>query len=209
MVASGVFDYYNLALIIIKKNTHPRTEGDMETEEYYEQQKENLVTKSICDLVTPIISDKILSTQQKLSLCDVAKELLTGLRNKIEEEATPCLPNTGNNYQRYPGAHEDALKWLEKHWGKYLKFFGAEKNHLFQDQLWKLDEKLMSTITRNSKYRHILESKKLKVRDIIPRKSERITENILRITKDLPEEEVFRTCCAKVKRESTSQKFAK
>jgi hypothetical protein len=37
---------------------------------------------------------------------------------------------------------EDARAFLERVWGKYLKCFGAERDWLYQDQLWKLDPEL-------------------------------------------------------------------
>ncbi len=37
---------------------------------------------------------------------------------------------------------EDARAFLERVWGKYLKRFGADRDLLYQDQLWKLDPEL-------------------------------------------------------------------
>ncbi len=148
--------------------------GDQMEKEYEEKSLE-ILYKKIHEL---ICNAKDLQPKDRFDFCKYVKELFSGLYRETEQEITPHPPESIDLNDEYPGLHKDALVWLKEKWGKYLKYYGAETNSLYQDQLWKLDEKLMSTITRNRKYKRILEEQGLKVRDIIPRKSERITKKI-------------------------------
>lgn len=95
-------------------------------------------------------------------------------RNKLSETEKEPLKNE----HPYPGLHEDALEWLKNIWGSYLKFFGADDDRIYQDQLYDLDKPLMNTLRYNSKYRREIESKGLKLADIIPTKKERLSKEI-------------------------------
>lgn len=88
---------------------------------------------------------------------------------------------------KYPGPHEDALEWLKSVWGDYLKFFGADEDYIYQDQLTKLDPRLMCALRNHSKYKNRLEKGGLKLSNIIPTKKDRITKEINSIDKDMRE----------------------
>lgn len=88
---------------------------------------------------------------------------------------------------KYPGPHEDALEWLKSVWGDYLKFFGADEDYIYQDQLAKLDPRLMCALRNHSKYKNRLEKGGLKLSNIIPTKKDRITKEINSIDKDMRE----------------------
>lgn len=133
--------------------------------------------------------EKCISYQQKISFFENANASLVAEKRDLEQKYIPQLPTPSDNYPRYPGRGEDALKWLEKHWGKYLKYFGAEKDYLYQDQLRKLDPHLTQTLTCQ-KYRYLLSRNRFKLRDIIPRKSDRLTEKLNTIIQKGMEKEI-------------------
>jgi hypothetical protein len=122
-------------------------------------------------------TDKNLCLSEKLNLFEKVRVVLESEKSAIERQHVPQLPNPSDNYPRYPGHGEDALKWLETHWGRYLKNFGADKDYLYQDQLRKLDPKLISTL-KTMRYRDYIAESGKKLRDIIPIKSDRLTEKI-------------------------------
>lgn len=135
-------------------------------------------------------TDKNLSPSEKVNLLEAARVALDSEKYAIERQHVPQLPNPSDNYPRYPGHGEDALKWLETHWGRYLKNFGADKDYLYQDQLRKLDPKLISTL-KTMRYRASIDNSGKKLRDIIPIKSDRLTERInTLLCKDLKDEVV-------------------
>lgn len=195
MIASEIFDYYNLAFIVIRKNTFPRMGYDMEK-----------FIHEITDLAKTIAADCTISAQQKLCIFDIAQKILSASRNEIEKKSKPQLPNIDDNYPRYPGPHEDALEWLETHWGRYLKHFRADEDYLFQYQLHELDKKLLSTLIDNTKYRKKLQSKGLKLNDIIPRKSERTTKTINSIYSNEDQPTTMKACVANYQRRLRSPK---
>ncbi|MEH6446528.1 MAG: hypothetical protein V7784_21740 [Oceanospirillaceae bacterium] len=63
---------------------------------------------------------------------------------------------------------DNPLSYLEKQYGKYLKYFGAPENTLYLDQLGKIDQTFKSALKS-----HILRKQEI-VSDYIPTKSERI-----------------------------------
>lgn len=150
------------------------------SEQNYEQDT-NAIIKMFSDLAARLQADRSLTYERKRSFFDYTIGVMEGLRRKVEDEYTIALPKPTDNYPRYPGKHENALEWLEKHWGRYLKYFGAEKNSIYQDQLRKLDPALMEAIT-SVKYRCIVEARGKKVRDIIPTKSDRTSEIVSSIS---------------------------
>lgn len=156
----------------------------------------------ILELIKCYMDSKFITDRQKLDFFDTIINKLSDCKKEIEKINTPQLPNVGDNYPRYPGSPEDALEWLRIHWGKYLKYFIADKNYLFQDQLWKLDKKLMSALTSNRRYRNHMELIGIKIRDIVPKKSERITNDINRINNDPSAKETIRSYCTGIKRKS-------
>lgn len=144
--------------------------------------------------------------QQKISFLESVRISLDSEKTALERRHTPQLPTPDSDYPRYPGCGEDALKWLETHWGQYLKYFGADKDYLYQDQLRKLDPELIVAITCG-KYKKIIESNGMKIRDIIPRKSDRITEKINRVLRDKKDgKDLLNTYLIAAKRKSRLQK---
>lgn len=85
------------------------------------------------------------------------------------------LPKAGENYPLYPG-RTDAVGWLEKHWGTYLKYFNPDldRDFLYQDQLRKLDVGLYQAL-KGQIYIH---KENIKFRDIVPPKKERLNKDI-------------------------------
>ena len=150
------------------------------SEQNYEQDT-NAIIKMFSELAARLQADHSLTYERKRAFFDHTIGVMEDLRRKVEDEYTIVLPKPTDNYPRYPGHREDALKWLENHWGRYLKYFGAEKNSLYQDQLRKLDPALMEAIT-SVKYRRIVESRGKKVRDIIPTKSDRTSQVVSSIS---------------------------
>jgi hypothetical protein len=49
---------------------------------------------------------------------------------------------------------ESAVQFLERVWGRYLTRFGAARDGLFQDQLWKLDPTFRAGLQTYCRYRH-------------------------------------------------------
>ncbi|MCB1593052.1 MAG: hypothetical protein KDI90_11445 [Alphaproteobacteria bacterium] len=92
------------------------------------------------------------------------------------------LPKPDEDYPRYPG-HGDAIAWLKEHWGKYLKYFGAAENRLYQDQLKERDAPLLATL-KNGTYRQRLQTDNLKLADILPPKTDRIRKEVEEISQD-------------------------
>lgn len=93
---------------------------------------------------------------------------------KLGKELT--IPNPGE-FPLYPGK-VDAVEWLEDHWKAYLKYFGAEKDILFQDQLGKLDPCLLQALKNQIARKNRIEDSKVKLSHIVPPKKDRITHEI-------------------------------
>ncbi len=170
---------------------------------------ENGVLYDLCRMVESVLRDEKLSRQEKSDKLDRMTSLIDEERNKLNN--CPDMLEFASDYPRYPGKHEDALKWLEKHWGKHLKYFGAEKNSLYQDQLRVIDPDLLVAITCG-KYKKIIESQGLKIKDVIPRKSERITEEINNLCKSKDVQRYLRiygASAVRVHRARKSQDFIK
>lgn len=104
------------------------------------------------------------------------QEIARQAREKLFNEKAGKIPSKNPN--PYPGTHEDALEWLKNVWGKYLKFFGADDDYIYQDQLAKLDPLLMNALRYNKKYRNRIEDQDLKLADIIPTKKDRLSKEI-------------------------------
>jgi hypothetical protein len=115
------------------------------------------------------------------------------------------LPEKGT-FKPYPSGG-DALAWLEEHWGDYLKYFGADRDYLSQDQLRKLDPKLMRALDNQIRYKNRKGTMKETVRDIIPAKSERLDIEVEDLS---PEErqEIWRTARATSTRAKRRQQHA-
>jgi len=62
------------------------------------------------------------------------------------ETAVILPPEQVPEQYRHRPKGEDARAFLERVWGKYLKRFGAERDWLYQDQLWKLDPDLRAAL---------------------------------------------------------------
>jgi len=76
------------------------------------------------------------------------KSVLTIAENfKIPEPEPLVLPEEAP--ELFTGKQSESIAFLEKHYGKYLTYFGAKKDILFQYQLSTLDFKLASS-ARNS-----------------------------------------------------------
>jgi len=170
---------------------------------------ENGVLCDLCCMVERVLRDEKLSRQEKSDTLKKMTSIINEERAKLNSSQN--ILEFASDYPRYPGKHEDALKWLEKHWGKHLKFFGAEKNSIYQDQLRAIDPDLLVAITCG-KYKKIIESQGLKIRDVIPRKSERITEeiNILCKPKDVQDYlRIYSASAQRTHRVRKSQDFIK
>jgi hypothetical protein len=116
----------------------------------------NVSTKKKVDLLnkTGFVLHEIFDASQKgISVEEPLKQILQALRQK-KGEIFLRLPKPGEDYPRYPG-ETDALAWLEKHWGKFLKYFNQnlDRDYLYQDQLGKLDSKLLQALKGQITYK--------------------------------------------------------
>lgn len=76
-----------------------------------------------------------------------------GDEGALGAEPPPLPERAPERYADRPRG-ENAARFLERVWGRYLARFGAARDGLFQDQLWKLDPTLragMQTYCRNHK----------------------------------------------------------
>lgn len=109
-------------------------------------------------------------------LANVSQDKVKELQPSPNLPECPPLPKPDEDYPRYP-SHGDAIAWLKEHWGKYLKYFGAAEDRLYQDQLKERDSPLLAAL-KNGTYRQRLQTDNLKLADILPPKTDRIRKEV-------------------------------
>ncbi len=166
----------------------------------------NSIAQNFIERISMVIDDKDPNNAMKYlakaflrSSRELTKEFIIAAAEEIHGSERDCLIekiSTGkkpeephqkiiNGKQKYPGPHENALEWIKEVWGDYLKFFGADDDYIYQDQLANLDKKLMDALRYNRKYRNEVESKGLKLSDIIPTKKDRLDKEIANLDPDV------------------------
>lgn len=98
------------------------------------------------------------------------------------QSVVPPLPepdNTGRNYKRFV-SRTDPLVHVEEVFGAWIKHFNPEldRDYLFQDQLQKLDAKLLASLRNRFKHDVKTGRSTLKISDVIPPKSARLDAEI-------------------------------
>jgi hypothetical protein len=81
-----------------------------------------------------------------------------------ERDMSHVLPEVAPELYRNRPVNENALQFLERVWGDYLKRFRADKDYLYQYQLWHFDPDLMQGLKTFFRF------KKPKVSDYVPPK---------------------------------------
>jgi hypothetical protein len=103
------------------------------------------------------------------------------------------LPKPGENYPLYPG-RTDALRWLEKHWGRFLKHFkpDLDRDYLYQDQLGKRDPKLLRAVIDQVAYKKKRGefSKETTLSEFVPPKKKRIDLEIESVSAGVRTEDI-------------------
>lgn len=93
------------------------------------------------------------------------------------------LPNTTDNYERYK-PRTDAIEHLQRVWGRYLTYFGAKEDVLYQQDLWRLDEGLMSAICSQIKYKNKTGKMEDKVADVIKPMKEKVKKQVIGLSEE-------------------------
>lgn len=138
------------------------TEKDQEIKAL-NKEKENIKQENLT-----LIEENI---KLKNHLKDIKSSVITDTPNLPEEtrltppEVAPVL---------FAGRQAESLDFLEKHYGQYLTYFGAEKDVLFQYQLAKLDKRLANAVRSTLNYRRKKEKGIPTYTEIIPPKSKEI-----------------------------------
>lgn len=133
-------------------------------------------------IIDTFLSQK--SDEEKLDAIGLMQKHLQKTKEEITVRIGLTLPKAGE-FKAYPG-RLNAIKWLKDNWGKYLRYCGANEDVLFQDQLGKLDPKLLTAVKNQlRRERNRAGTPPVKLADIVPPKEKRITQELSNLT---PEE---------------------
>ena len=64
-----------------------------------------------------------------------------------------------------------AIEWLEKHYGQWLKRYGADQNYIHRQDIKNHDEKLVQAVS------NYMCKENIRARDILPTRSDLVTSN--------------------------------
>lgn len=132
------------------------------------------------DIIEQLLQGR--SDREKIIIIDNMLDILKESKKEVTARVTPVLPQPGE-FPLYPG-RVDAIKWLGKYWGKYLKYFGAHQDVLFQDLLGKLDPGLLQALKNQIRLKNRTTQFSTKLAQILPPKKERITCELQKLTQD-------------------------
>jgi len=112
--------------------------------------------------------EDLLAQNEMLNKFKVSQELVK--LNKLKLPETPP--------EIFRGKQSQSMEFLEKIWGKYLSYFGAKKNLLFQYKLVKLDKKLATAVRGSLNYQRRKGRSAPSYTEVVPPKSVEIDELI-------------------------------